>query len=183
MSTVQDKVFVDNLQVILDLVQLLKYNVDSFKGNDIHKTVSKQKDMRPDCVLLLGALNGFLIRLKDKCDPKTFRELMRAMKRERLHDLSILMNEMFEVDNVETVTEVIRELKLEAKEIEIEVEVVVQAPEPDLAAVAIAPFSEEHNLASLEEFHKQIWDAHHKYMQADNAIDDSIWAAIKHDTD
>ena len=143
MSTVQDKVFVDNLQVILDLVQLLKYNVDSFKGNDIHKTVSKQKDMRPDCVLLLGALNGFLIRLKDKCDPKTFRELMRAMKRERLHDLSILMNEMFEVDNVETVTEVIRELKMEAKEME--VEVVVQAPEPDIAAVAIAPFSEEHN--------------------------------------
>ncbi len=111
----QDQIFIDNLQVILDLLQLLKYNVDSFKGNDIHKTVDKKRDMRPDCVSLLNAINVFLLRTKEKCAPDTFNSLMKIMQRERLHDLSIHLNEMFDIDNVEDFTKVIIEIKNEAK--------------------------------------------------------------------
>jgi hypothetical protein len=111
----QDKTFVDNLQVILDLIQMLKYNLDSFKGNDIHKTVPKQKDMRIECAALLNAINAFLSRMKQKCDPATWNELMKIMSRERLHDLSLLLNEMFEVENVEDFTKVIRDIKDESR--------------------------------------------------------------------
>jgi hypothetical protein len=111
----RDRVFIDNLQAILDLVQLLKYNVESFKGNDIHKTVDKKKDMRPDCAALLNALNVFLLRTREKCEPATFNELMKIMQRERLHDLSIHLNEMFDIENVDDFTKVIVDIKNEAK--------------------------------------------------------------------
>lgn len=111
----QDKMFIDNLQVILDLVQMLKYNLDSFKGNDIHKTISKQRDMRPDCAALLNSINAFLLRMKDKCEPATFNELNKIMKREKVHDLSLLLIEMAEVENVEDFTKVIVDIKNEQK--------------------------------------------------------------------
>ncbi len=112
---IQDQTFVDNLQVILDLVQMLKYNVDSFKGNDIHKTVPKNRDMRPDCAALLNSINVFLLRMKQKCEPDTWNELMKIMSRDRLHDLSLHLNEMFDIDNITDVTKIIVELKTETK--------------------------------------------------------------------
>lgn len=113
--TVNDRMFVDNLQVILDLIQMLKYNLDSFKGNDIHKTIDKKRDMRPDCAALINALNAFLFKIKEKCEPSTFNELMKIMNRERLHDLSLHLNEMFDIENIEEVTKILVELKNETK--------------------------------------------------------------------
>ena len=111
----QGDVFEENLQSIMDLSQMLKYNLDSFKGNDIHKTVDKRKDMRPSCAKLILAINSFLLDMRKNCNPQTFNALLRTMQRDKLHDLSMHMNEMFSVDNVEDFTAVLVEIKNKTK--------------------------------------------------------------------
>lgn len=104
-----DKHFKHSLRTILDLIQLLKYNLDDFKSLKIHKDIPGNKNMKSDCAALLLALNGFLFKLQQKA-PESFGRLLHIMQRDKLHDLSLHLEVVYLIDNLPDITE---SLKLE----------------------------------------------------------------------
>jgi len=116
-NAAQQKAFLSDMHSIMELLQMLKYNLQSFKENDIHKRVDKNKDMRPSCARLLTSINVYMSDMRKNCDPQTFNAITKTMRREQLHDLSLHMNEMFGVDNVEDFTAVLVEIKNKSKEL------------------------------------------------------------------
>ena len=105
MSQASDKEFVNTLRIILDLISLLKYNLETFKGLDIHKEEeTAKKNMRPDCVILLQAINAFLFKMKGKCSAETFRAISQTMQRDKLHDLSLHLDVVYLIDNLPDIT-------------------------------------------------------------------------------
>lgn len=104
MSVESDKHFKNSLRAILDLIQLLKYNLEDFRSLDIHKDIDASKNMKPDVVILLQALNGFLFKMKGKCSPETFSALSRIMQRDKLHDISLHLEVAYLIDNLPDIT-------------------------------------------------------------------------------
>lgn len=101
--------FQNSLRIILDLIQLLKYNLEVFKGHSVHKEVLKQKDMRPDVAALQLSLNAFVMKQKQKCSPDVFRGLMTLMSRDQLHDISCHLDVIYGIQDLSKITEFLRE--------------------------------------------------------------------------
>lgn len=106
--TENDKYFINTFRLVLDTLQIAKYNLGAFKESSVHKTVPGQKDLRPDIVKLHNAINAFLMSSRNKCSPETFGLLLRDMSRDKLHDLSLHMEFMYKFDNVAEITEALR---------------------------------------------------------------------------
>lgn len=109
MSTYEsDQHFTSSLRRNLDLIQLLKYNLDDLKSLEIHKTLSADKSMKGDCAALLLALNAFLFKLQKKA-PSAFGGVMKVMQRDQLHDLSLHLDVVYQIDNLQDVTVALQE--------------------------------------------------------------------------
>lgn len=106
MSAVSDKLWIDSLRLILDLTQLLKFNLQDFKELETNKELPPAKSLRPDCAQLIQALNGFLLR----CNSKTtnFAELTRIMQRDELHDLSMHIEVVYQISDLAELTNALR---------------------------------------------------------------------------
>lgn len=100
------------LRNVVDLLQLLKYNVEWFKGLEFHKHIPTDKNLRPDCAKLMNALNAFLFALKEKTGDN-ITGLLQIMKRDHLHDLSMLLEETYTIDNVADITAAIKQMKVD----------------------------------------------------------------------
>lgn len=98
-----DKHFTQSLRAILDLIQLLKYNLDDFKSLEVHKDIAGPKSMKPDCTALLLALNAFLLKLQAKASG-TFGPLLHIMQRDKLHDLSLHLEVVYLIENLPDIT-------------------------------------------------------------------------------
>lgn len=103
-----DKHFTNSLRRNLDLIQLLKYNLEDLKGLELHKTLSADKNMKGDCAALLQALNAFLFKLQAKA-PTAFGRVMKVMQRDQLHDISLHLDVIYMIDNLSEVTVALQE--------------------------------------------------------------------------
>lgn len=103
-----DKHFTNSLRRNLDLIQLLKYNLEDLKGLELHKTLAAEKNMKGDCAALLQALNAFLFKLQAKA-PTAFGGVMKVMQRDQLHDISLHLDVIYMVDNLPDVTVALQE--------------------------------------------------------------------------
>lgn len=103
-----DKHFTNSLRRNLDLIQILKYNLEDLKSLDIHKTLSADKNMKGDCAALLQALNAFLFKLQAKA-PTAFGGVMKVMQRDQLHDISLHLDVIYMIDNLSEVSVALQE--------------------------------------------------------------------------
>lgn len=103
-----DKHFTNSLRRNLDLIQLLKYNLDDLKSLELHKTLPADKNMKADCADLLRGLNAFLFKLQKKA-PYAFGGVMKVMQRDQLHDISLHLDVVYMVDNLTDVTVALQE--------------------------------------------------------------------------
>ncbi len=100
--------FTKSLSRILDLCQLLKYNLDDFKSMDIHKEIlDNRKNMRSDCASLFTAINNFINQMRVKNTPQVFRDTMQYMERDHLHDISLHMDIVYRVKNITAFTKIL----------------------------------------------------------------------------
>lgn len=108
--------FASDLKLVLNTLQLLKYNAESFRSLDIHKEIKAGKggDMKTPTAKLLNALNAYLLEMRMQASNETWRIVMSHMKADHLHDLNVHFAMMQDVVNISEITELLRtELKFE----------------------------------------------------------------------
>lgn len=108
MYTSENTYCANSLRRTLDVIQLLKYELEEFKQLDIHNEIPSHKNLKADIAILLQAVNGFLFRLKSKVQPETFAALSRIIQRDQLKDMSLLMDVAYQIENLEDVTKALQ---------------------------------------------------------------------------
>lgn len=108
MANESDRLWIDSLRLILDLIQLLKFNLEDFKELDKTIVVERTKSLRGDSAVLLQALNGYLLRARSKIGTEPFAELTRIMQRDELHDLSMHIEVVYQISDLPDLTNALR---------------------------------------------------------------------------
>src|ERR1700761_5399150 len=108
----KDELARNSLRNVVDLLQLLKYSLEWFKDMEFHKAVDPKKNLRPDCAKLIQSLNGFLFAMKNKTG-NSKGGVLRIMQRDQLHDLSLLLDETYDIENLPDLIEGIKRMKID----------------------------------------------------------------------
>lgn len=110
--------FAKDLHLVLDTLQLLKYNAESFRSLNIHKEIKAGggSDMKAPTVKLLLALNAYLFDMRKLSSEETWRAVMSHMNSDHLHELNEHFAFIQDIENISVVTDLLRsELKFEYK--------------------------------------------------------------------
>lgn len=102
----QAKHFAQFLRRTLILMRLMKYNMDHIRHESYLPGEYKQR-----CAGFVNSINMFLGFQKSKAKTATWNEINADLEHDRLHDISLLIDEVADIKDITPIIEAIREGK------------------------------------------------------------------------
>lgn len=107
----QSKEFALTLRRILYLAVIFDYNVQELRDNEITPSHVKH-EMNG----IYNALNRFIKSAKFRTTPEVWEQINQDVSKDQLHDIALLLDEVSEIENIDSIVGVIRQVKAELRE-------------------------------------------------------------------